>query len=110
MCKPSMGKMIGIGLFVAIAIIVFPAVTMFLWNWLIPTLFSGPVITYWQALGLILLSKILFSGGHGGHRHSKRDHSHTWKSNLREKIEIKQGEEVGVNVEPPSTPAENNNE
>jgi hypothetical protein len=44
------------------------AVTMWLWNWLIPYLFNGPVITFWQALGLIILSKILFSGfsGKGG--------------------------------------------
>ena len=52
MCKPSIGKIVGIGIFVVIAIIVFPAVTMLLWNWLIPTLFSGPVISYWQALVL----------------------------------------------------------
>jgi len=51
-------------------------ITMSLWNWLVPSLFSGPVITFWQALGLLLLSKILFSGfgkggggcGKGGHR------------------------------------------
>ena len=49
---------------------------MHLWNWLIPTLFKGPVITYWQTLGLIVLSKIFLSGfGHGGghphHRHNQ---------------------------------------
>ena len=50
-------------------------VTQALWNWLVPELFSGPHITFWQTLGLILLSKILFwsfskGGGHkwGGHR------------------------------------------
>ncbi len=35
-------------------------VTMSLWNWLIPELFHGPLINYWQALGLFILSKILF--------------------------------------------------
>jgi len=89
MNKPSIGKIIGIGIFVAGAIIVFPAVTMLLWNWLIPSLFSGPVITYWQALGLILLSKILFSSGCGGRRHHRRSHHGPWKSHLREKIEFK---------------------
>ena len=110
MCKPSLGKMLGIGLFVVIAIIVFPAVTMLLWNWLIPTLFSGPVITYWQALGLILLSKILFSGGHGGHRSDKRYHSRTWKTNLREKIELKHNGEVVTDEEKSSKPADTENE
>jgi len=39
-------------------------VVMLLWNWLIPDLFHGPSIGYWQALGLFVLSKILFwSGG-----------------------------------------------
>ena len=37
-------------------------VLMLLWNWLVPDLFSGPEITFWQAAGLLLLSKILFSG------------------------------------------------
>ena len=31
-----------------------------LWNWLMPTLFNLPVITFWQALGLNLLAGILF--------------------------------------------------
>jgi hypothetical protein len=32
---------------------------MSLWNWLVPALFAGPVIGFWQALGLLLLSRIL---------------------------------------------------
>ncbi|MBC8191759.1 MAG: hypothetical protein ISR87_03180 [Candidatus Marinimicrobia bacterium] len=106
MCKPSIGKMIGIGFFVVAAIIVFPAVTMLLWNWLIPTLFSGPVITYWQALGLILLSKILFSSGHGGSRHSKYHNNGPWKSHLREKIELKHNQEVQTDEATPSESVE----
>jgi len=34
-------------------------ITQVLWNWLVPVLFAGPLITFWQALGLLLLSKIL---------------------------------------------------
>jgi hypothetical protein len=38
---------------------------MLLWNWLMPALFAGVrTIDYWQALGLLLLAKILFGGGH----------------------------------------------
>ena len=33
-----------------------------LWNWLIPDIFSWKAITYIQALGLLILSKILFKG------------------------------------------------
>lgn len=37
-------------------------VVMLLWNWLVPELFHGPVITFWQALGLFILAKLLFGG------------------------------------------------
>src|SRR5262245_28572535 len=37
-----------------------------LWNWLAPALFDLPVITFWQALGLLVLSRLLF-GGFGRH-------------------------------------------
>ncbi len=33
---------------------------MWLWNWLIPHLFSGPVITLYEALGLSMLCSLLF--------------------------------------------------
>lgn len=39
-------------------IIAFPV--MLLWNWLMPIIFGLPVITFWQALGVALLSSILF--------------------------------------------------
>jgi hypothetical protein len=31
-----------------------------LWNWLMPTIFNLPMITFWQALGLNMLAGILF--------------------------------------------------
>jgi len=42
-----------------------------LWNWLIPELFKGPELTYWQTAGLFLLSKILLTGVAPGSRHDK---------------------------------------
>ena len=40
---------------------------MHLWNWLLPALFACRQITFWQALGLLLLCRILFGGwGCGG--------------------------------------------
>jgi hypothetical protein len=38
-----------------------------LWNWLLPPLFGWPVLTFWKALGLLALCRILF-GGFGWHR------------------------------------------
>jgi chromate transport protein ChrA len=55
---------------VAVAVVGF--LLMSLWNWLAPAVFGARTITFWQALGILILSKILFSGfggrpGRGGH-------------------------------------------
>jgi hypothetical protein len=39
---------------------------MHLWNWLLPPLFGWRLLTFWQALGLLALCRILF-GGLGSH-------------------------------------------
>lgn len=38
------------------------AVVRLLWNWLLPPLFGWPRISFWQALGLLALCRILFGG------------------------------------------------
>jgi hypothetical protein len=40
-------------------------VVMSLWNALIPSLFRGPTLQYWQAVGLLILSRILCGGFRG---------------------------------------------
>jgi hypothetical protein len=47
-------------------------VVKLLWNWLLPPLLRLPAITFWQALGILALSRILFGGlgcrgGSGSH-------------------------------------------
>src|SRR5260370_37310294 len=42
-------------------------VIMHLWNWLMPSLFGLNVITFWQALGLFVLGKLLLGGFHRHH-------------------------------------------
>jgi hypothetical protein len=37
-------------------------IVLLLWNWLLPPLFGWPQITFWQALGLLALCRILFGG------------------------------------------------
>ena len=59
-------------------------VVMHLWNWLVPALFGRRQITFWQALGLLVLSRILFGnlgGGGGGNDRSKceRRKSDRWE-------------------------------
>ncbi len=76
---------------IAILLPLFLFGTMYLWNWLVPTLFHGPVINIWQTIGLIVLSKILFGGG--GKKFGKcgrcGDHGHSrwsWKQRMQEKM------------------------
>ncbi len=45
-----------------VALAVFGFIVMSLWNWLGPAVFGARTITFWQALGILVLSKILFSG------------------------------------------------
>lgn len=71
------------GVAIAAAVVVFIGVfswaVMVLWNYVVPTLFHGPLIGYWQALALLVLSRILFGGLRGvraGHGHW---HRHAWR-------------------------------
>ena len=68
---------------------VFTFVVMSLWNWLIPAIVGWQTITFWQALGLLVLCKILFGGFHGGRpsRHSRRGMMERWESMTPEERE-----------------------
>lgn len=59
--------------FIVPVILVFglSALVMWLWNAILPDLINVKSITYWQAMGILLLSKILFGGFSGcrGHMH-----------------------------------------
>ncbi|HLO92319.1 MAG: hypothetical protein ACM3ME_00225 [Chloroflexota bacterium] len=55
---------------ILLAIAVFGFVTMHLWNYVMPAVFSLPAITFLQAICLLVLSRILFGGHFRGHRHT----------------------------------------
>ena len=93
-------KYAGWGVLGVAGMILFTFVVMWLWNWLVPELFNGPVLSYWQTLGLFILSKILFSGVGGGSG-SKSSHSRKHrceddypKSRWRQKYEAKMNGKV----------------
>jgi len=44
-------------------------IVLHLWNWLLPPLFGWRQITFWQALGILVLCRVLF-GGLGRHGYS----------------------------------------
>ena len=74
-------KALKILVMVIVAVIVFGFVTMNLWNWLMPAIFGLRAITFWQALGLLFLGKILVGGfhRHGGGRPG-------WKRHMEERF------------------------
>lgn len=70
-------------------------VVMLLWNALVPQLFHGPSLGYWQAVGLLLLCRLLFGGlrrggwrGHWRHRWRERWEQMTpeERAQLRERV------------------------
>lgn len=54
-----------IALFLLIVLAGFGNAVQELWNWLMPDLFGLPTIRFWQAVGLLGLSWILFGGWRG---------------------------------------------
>lgn len=60
-------KMIFIPLLAAGALFLITYIVLLLWNNLLPDILHVSTITYWQAMGILVLSKILFGfGGRGG--------------------------------------------
>lgn len=68
---------------------------MLLWNWLVPAIIGWKLITFWQAVGLLALCRILF-GGHGGggfrrFRDKRRQMRERWeKMSPEEREELRQ--------------------
>ena len=61
-----------------------------LWNWLLPSLFGWREITFWQALGMLALCRILFGGFglHGpGHSRARRRMRERWQHMTAEERE-----------------------
>ncbi len=77
-------------LFAALFVTVFGFVVMSLWNWLMPALFGWHLIRFWQAVGILVLSKILFGGfrGHPGrHLYWRRRMMERWEQMTPEERE-----------------------
>src|SRR5260221_11109954 len=66
---------------VAIAIVVFGVAVTHLWNHLLVSLFHFPLISFWQALGLMILGRLLFGGfrGRPGGGHWRRHMMMRWE-------------------------------
>lgn len=106
---------------VLVAITVLSFVVMQLWNWVMPAVFGLRTITWLQALGLLVLGKILFGGFH---RHGGGCRGRAWKHRLeerwaerwmqmtpeeRERFKTEMRGRWGCGFEPGNTPGEQQN-
>lgn len=59
---------------------------MLLWNWLMPDLFGLPVLSYWKAVGILVMAKLLFGSFEGGpsKKGSSKSKKH-FKSKMRDR-------------------------
>jgi hypothetical protein len=79
---------------IVLFVVVIGEIVMHLWNWLLPPLFGWHTIGFWQALGLLLLSRILLGGfgGHGGPGGRRRRMQERWdKMTPEEREKFRQG-------------------
>lgn len=75
-------KAAGFILMAAVAILLFTFIVMTLWNNILTPVLGVHVINFMQALGILILSKILFGGFRGGGWRGRRG---VWNSEMREK-------------------------
>ena len=72
--RPKLKKLIFIAPLAILGILLFIFIggesVLLLWNWLVPPLFGWHQLTFWQALGILALCRILF-GGFGRHSSSR---------------------------------------
>ena len=85
MKKFRIGKVLLIIVCFAGGVLLFGAIVMGLWNAILPDVLGVKAISFVQALGILLLSKILFGGfgGRGGWGNRRRE----WKEKMKGKWE-----------------------
>ena len=92
--RPRLKKMLLIAPFAILGMLLFVAIggeiVMHLWNWLLPSLFGWRYISFWQALGLLALCRILV-GGFGLHGGSRSN----FRSRMGDRMAERMAERVG---------------
>jgi len=96
--NPRAKKMMLIAPLAIVGMMVFAAIggalVMQLWNWLLPPLFGWSRVTFWQALGMLVLCRILF-GGFGLHGSGRSGRSDGRRRGLGDRIADRVAERVG---------------
>lgn len=96
MQKENFIKGLKMFLLVTFGLVAFSFITMHLWNWLMPLIFDLPIITWSQAFGLLVLSKIIFGFSKGNKcccSFNKNSHSSNLKEKLKKRFENLSDEE-----------------
>jgi hypothetical protein len=75
-------KIIAIIFFALLALTLVSGAVMLLWNNILVQVMHVSIITFWQAMGILVLSKLLFGGFRGGHWGRNR-----WKEKMNERWE-----------------------
>src|SRR6476620_7150277 len=91
-------RAVKIAFFALIAVAIASFAVMSLWNALMPSIFAVKAITFWQALGLLVLSKLLLGGFRpcGASRHWRRRMAERWEQMTPEEREkFRQGMRSG---------------
>jgi hypothetical protein len=66
---------------------------MWLWNWLMPAIFKLPRINYWQAVGLLVLSHLLFKSHTMGNQSPQKRNQRRWDAFAkRVKDDVEEGD------------------
>jgi hypothetical protein len=79
---PRKLKFVLIPVFAAVVLVIVGLMVMGLWNWLVPAIFGWKAVSFWQALGLVILSHVLFGRFHGRSGGSSR-----WRHRMMERLE-----------------------
>ncbi len=82
MIRNKVARAVKFAVFAVLFVTLFGYVVMRLWNWLMPVLFGWHGIGFWQAVGILVLSNILFGGFRG--RPGGRMH---WRGRMMERWE-----------------------
>ena len=81
---------------IAAAVFIFGSAVMLLWNWILPAVIGISTITFWQAIGILVLARILFGSFKGHSHHAKyhysmhRKHINWMKMSPEERAKIKE--------------------
>ena len=78
------GKAVMILVCITAFVMLFSFIVMNLWNAILPDVLGVKMITFWQALGILVLSKILFSG-FGGFHHKREQIKNRFRQKMMDK-------------------------